>query len=53
MLSEAKEKELKLYNERERMAKEQHEKDKKNYDVEMEQMRASIKEAQELAVMHV
>jgi hypothetical protein len=50
MIAEAKEKELKLHNERERLAKEQHEKDKKNYDHEMETIKSSIEDAQSLAV---
>lgn len=49
MIADAKENELKLHRERERLAKEQHEKDKKNYDDEMDKIRASIEEAQKLA----
>ena len=53
MITEAREKELMLYTERERLAKEQHEKDKKNYDDEMEKINSSIQKAQTLAEEHI
>lgn len=53
MISEAMQKELNLHEERERLAKEQHEKDKKDYDDEMEKIKKSIEEAQKLAEQHI
>lgn len=53
LISEAEAKELALHKERERLAKEQFEKNKKNYDDEMQHIRDQIAEAQRLAVIHI
>ena len=53
LISEAEAKELALHKERERLAKEQLEKNKKNYDDEMQHIRDQIAEAQRLAVIHI
>lgn len=53
LISEAEEKELALHTERERLAKEQFEKNKKNYDDEMQHIRDQIAEAQRLAIIHI
>ena len=53
LISEAEAKELALHKERERLAKEQFEKSKKNYDDQMQKIRDSIAEAQRLAVIHI
>lgn len=53
LISEAKERELALHKERERLAVIQYEKNKKNYDDEMKKIRDSIAEAQQLALIHI
>lgn len=53
LISEAEAKELALHKERERLAKEQFERNKKNYDDEMQNIRDQIAEAQRLAVIHI
>lgn len=53
LISEAEAKELALHKERERLAKEQFEKSKKNYDDEMQKIRDNIAEAQRLAIIHI
>ena len=53
LICEGEAKELALHKERERLAKEQFERNKKNYDDEMQNIRDQIAEAQRLAVIHI